>query len=221
MTFAFENFEVKELLTTRYSNDRNVLSRLRNSLITGLNSYSQMPRLIVVVLDDDIVRYVDSKHKDDVVLSVEIGKITEWLAREFERAILSYRDYLPSKAKRDYFGHVLWIAPPTHKFFGRSSNLKRERQSSCLNTVVKFRQNMSCLRMLKIWEHDDANSFVHDSYRFTSEGLARYWLSIDSAIRFWNVAIAPKLGVVKQKQKAKVPGKFKKDRFRWRKDERN
>ena len=213
MTYLFEHFEVKDLLSTRYSNDRNVLSRLRNSLITALNQYYPVPRLIAVVMDDDITRYIDSRDKEDLVLTVEIGTIVEWITREFERAILSFKDYLPDKAKKAFYPHILWIAPPTHKFFGNSSNNKREKISNCLSTVVKYRQNMSVLRMIKIWDHDDSNAFVKESYRFTSEGLAKYWLSIDSAIRYWNVAVFSKFGV-KQNVKTQVPSKNK---YKWKK----
>ena len=213
MTYAFEKYEVIDFVTTRYSNDRNMLSQLCNSLVTGLNLYLTTPKLIVVVLDDNIVRYIDSRGKDEITLGVEIGTITEYLAREFERAILSYQDNLPTKAKRSFYPHVLWISPPTHKSFGKSSNLKREIQGNCLSTVVKFRQNQSVLRMVKVWEHDDANAFLYENYRFTTQGLTKYWLSIDSAIRYWDVAVFPKLGIHLQKAKGNQKG----NKYKWKK----
>ena len=212
-SYVFENYEVKDFTTSRYSNDRNVLSRIRNGLVTALNLYLPVPKVIVIVLDDDIVRCIDAKDKQDVVLNIEIGTVTEWLAREIERVIQCFNENLPLKAKKPFHPHVLWIAPPTHKFFGRLNNVKRDRQANCLNTIVKLRDNQSVLKMLKVWNHDDSCNFVYDSYRFTTQGLVNYWMSIDSAIRYWDVAIYPKLGISTPKNKQK----FKPNKYKWKK----
>ena len=81
--------------------------------------------------------------------------------------------------------------------------------SDCLSKEVKFHKDMSCLKMVKIWDSDDSNAFVYNSNRFTSEGLDKYWLSIDSAIRHWNVAIYPKIGKMQRKSNQI------KDKYHW------
>ena len=81
---------------------------------------------------------------------------------------------------------------PTHMYF--KNNHKREIAKDHLLKEAKFYKNMSVLRMVKVWEEDNPNLFNNHSYRFTSEGLAKYWLSVDSTIRYWNTAIHPKLG---------------------------
>ena len=36
------------------------------------------------------------------------------------------------------------------------------------------------------------NAFLQDAYRFTLEGLDKYWSSIDSAIHHWDIIVSAK-----------------------------
>ena len=215
-SFTFSNFEVTEFLSSRYSsNIRNVLARIKNNLVRGLDGKRILPKLIVIVLDDDLTKYVRS----DKGAEVHITKMVTWLMKQYERVISIYTEGLPNKAKKATWPHLLWIQPAMHKYFGKASNDKRSLFGKVLNTSVKFRSNMTSLEMKKFWDYDDTNLFVHENYRFTTTGLKTYWESIDSAIRFWNVVISPKIGT-KQKQNAGKFNKFQKypkDRFKWNK----
>ena len=173
----------------------------------------------MVVLEDDLIRYV----KTSCAEKVQIECMIQWLTREFERIIVAYKDILPLKAKGDAIPCTLWIALPSHMSFGTSANRKRNIMSDVLEDAVKLRENMSCLCMLKFWSRDDRNSFLEESYRYTNEGLIRYWLSIDSAIRFCNVVIIPKFVAPKKnritntkpvkRQSNWKPTGFKKSRY--------
>ena len=210
MTYAFEKYEIVEHLTTKFSNERSTLGRIRNNLVAAVNKYPCMPKLIVIVLDYDVLKQVHSKN--ELTNTVQIGRMTEWLAREFSRVVESYKDNLPSKAKNDTWPHLLWIAPPAHRYFSHSANSKREIFGNCLSTVVKMYSNMTLLRMIKVWDSEDTTSVLYDSSRYTAQGLTNYWLSVDSAIRFWDVAISPKFNVSpgnKQNKKIKQKNKYK------------
>ena len=201
--YTFNTFEVTKYVTGRYqSHNPSVLGRYVNSLIYVWNKCTQLPHLIVVIMDDDIVRYVKAS-----AASVQIREILEWLFREYHKAITSFRDFLLTKCKRPNQPHILWIALPTHKYFGQTSNSKRIKLTECMESVIKFQENMSVLKMIKIWDPEDSNLFIYDSYRFTTQGLCKYWMAIDSAIRFWNVVIFPKLTAAKKIKTSKTPKK--------------
>ena len=51
MTYLFEQFEVREFLSTKYSTNPNVLARMCNNLLYAMNEYKEVPKLIVVILD--------------------------------------------------------------------------------------------------------------------------------------------------------------------------
>ena len=63
---------------------------------------------------------------------------------------------------------------------------------------------MTLLKMVKIWEYEDCNVFMKEAYMFTWDGLDKYWSSIDSAITYWNVILAPKIMDKKKQFSGKV-----------------
>ena len=151
-----------------------------------------MPKLIVTVVDNDITKEID----DGKFLYNDIKNITNWLLRESQKEIKTYKDYLPGKAKCDQFPQFLWMVPPLHDNF--RDNAKREIFAECLIRSTKFYKDMSSLNMVKAWNHDVLNNYLYDADRFMAEGLAKYWISVDCAIKYWNIAIFPKIGKMKK-----------------------
>ena len=189
--YSFNTFEVSQFVSSKYkSHNPSPLGRIINNLIYALNKHLMLPKLIVVVVDEDLVRAIRVSR----ITAADVSSIIEWLMKEFTRAIDEYKENLPAKCKRPNLPHVLWMCPPQHKYFGKSSNLRHEMVSNALENSVKHFEGMSSLRIIKSWNPEDSNLFVYDSYRFTSQGLAKYWSGVDVAIRFWNVASFPKIG---------------------------
>ena len=189
---TFNMFEVSEFTSARStSNTRNILSRIRNNVATALNEHSGLPKLILFVLDDDIITSIPSNSNDNS-LTKEYEYVLNSLITMLERVIDTYKDWLPSKAKRENIPHLLWIAPPSHRYFSDSNNEKRAKFTSALGTVVTLHDNNSMLRLVKFWDHNDTNLFLEEQYRFTNEGLNIYWRSIDAGIKFWGLALAKK-----------------------------
>ena len=210
---AISTFEVTTFVSSRHkSNNPSVMGRLINNLIFAINQHKQLPKCIVIILDDDIVKYIHSSK----CMPVQIATITGWISKEMCKVIQTYREFLPAKCKRDFQLHLLWICPPTHKYFGTSSNMKREEMATCLEAIAKMEEGMSALRLIKSWNPQDSRFFLKDSYRFTCEGLNKYWAGVDAAIRFWNIAIYPKL--LASRMKGNNTHFKKKRQFAWKKE---
>ena len=189
-SYTFDQFEVRGYFSNKQSLNGNILSRIRNNIVHALNEHTILPKLIVIVPDDDIIT-----EKDFSCMDINIGyrRIIRYLAKEIIKAIDIYKDYLPNKSKRFSIPHTLWIAPPTHKNFTTENNDHRRRFADSLEQVISELTNMSVLRMVKVWDQDDSKNFVYETYRFTSLGLTRYWQSVDAAIRYWTVVVTQKL----------------------------
>ena len=201
-SYLYSNFEVTEITSTRYGNDNNILSRIRNGIATSLNQHTGLPRLIVFILDDDIITSLtQNKNQDQRVESTtkQFEYVLNNLFILIERVIATYKDYLPAKCKRENIPHLLWMAPPSHKYFTDSNNEKRAKYTNALQAVVSMHENTSMLRLVKFWDHSDSNLFLEEQYRYTTDGLDMYWLSIDAAIRFWMLAISKKFDKSKKK----------------------
>ena len=190
--YAFRNFEVREYSNNRYDSlFRNTAGRIRNCLIKAINEHSALPKFIVVVLDDDLTANLHL----DIDPDFQLHTITAWLATEFHKAITSYKDMIPSKAKKSFQPSFLWILPPTHKYFGRDNNDLRIAQDDCIKEIAKTKEGMTALEILKIWSYEDHNLFLEDSYHFTSEGLDNYWASVDAAIRYYETIVLPEMAM--------------------------
>ena len=110
-TFAFDQFEVRGFFSSRGGHNRSVLGRLVNNLLKALNEHTILPRLITVVMDDDVIREIKPVESRGGT-SEQIEILLNWLIREFEQSIESYKDVIPNKAKRSHIPHVLWMCPP-------------------------------------------------------------------------------------------------------------
>ena len=163
-----------------------------------------LPKLIVLVPDDDIITSLPYDADNNKPLVEQYEYILNSLMTMIDRIIATYKDWLPAKAKRELVPHILWIAPPTHKFFSDSNNEKRAKFTNAMANVVTLHQNTSMLRLVKCWDHNDSNLFLEQQYRYTNEGLKVNWRSVDAAIRFWGIAIAKKFEKKSLKDKKQI-----------------
>ena len=144
-----------------------------------------LPMIILIVMDRDIINIVRQEE-----VSYIYGTYLDWLAREMERAIDSHLDRLPLKAKREGYPKFIWMAAPQNINF--KDNAKRAKFNKNLQNVVSYHSGMVMMRPVKECNFNDTNLFIGEAHRFTSEGLARYWSSIDSAIEHWVTFLAAK-----------------------------
>ena len=192
-----------------------------------MNNNSWLPKYFAIVLDDDIVKYLDH---DMVGVSTLYGMWLEWLAKEVNKQIKTRYEKLLYKAKSDYY--VYWITAPYHANFG-NDNARRSRFNICLENVLKEYNSMRIVHLKEHWNQQDDSLVQNGGYTF-----ARYdafWRSFDSAMasnvtkreqflakevvpqkRKWNqenMASHPKVDDMKNFFK-----RHKNDKFHWHKD---
>ena len=112
--------------------DTNILSRSRNVLATAFNQHDKLPRMIAVILDLDMMHFIDH---DIFGISLEAGSLQDWLVAEFHKLVKARFDQLPSKCKRvGVLPHIIWIGAPQHSHF-----LTR-RMNSGSNTIMDWKK---------------------------------------------------------------------------------
>ena len=174
-----ENFEIAAFCQSKYENaETNMLSRLRNSLITGINEKTKLPRFIVVVLDNDLIEYIEYAGQGASTL---LGNCVEWICEQFVEVIGIAKDALPQKAKKAGYPQIYWVAPPYHKNF--MNNKARSKLTNVLETAFKLFTDIRVIRMKESWNSQDSN-LVNEYGQFTEDGWITYWKSIDKAIKF-------------------------------------
>ena len=154
------------------------LTKVRNALAKAIKEKMLLPKLVLIVLDNIMITFAN--HENFGIL-LKLRKFVNWLATEFHRMTLSYKEMLPHKSKRWDQPNFLWVSLPQNKNF--SDNLFRMKFNKCLNDVIPLYGEMSIIYMKKDWDYYDASLF-HKG-KFTAKGLEIYWSSIDKSVQFW------------------------------------
>ena len=106
----------------------------------------------------------------------------KWLMNQVRRIIATRKDQLPKKGLKSDYPVIYWIEAPLHVNF--NNNDVRKRYNEILEDLAGTMQNMRIMRMKKIWDPEDKHLFVNSSLIFTTEGIFRYWGSVDNALQF-------------------------------------
>ena len=170
---------------------------MRNSLVNGIFDQKYLPKLVVVVPDADILRFIEQRNDTS---SYTWGKMLHWLMSEFAKIVKDYKDLLPVKAKQPGEPHFVWIEAPYHKTF--KNNQLREKFNSCVKNMASLQENISVLSLKKIWDPNDTSYFIADSHRFMTRGHRKYWEAVDRTVCYCDTTI-----MVKKKMKSLQPQK--------------
>ena len=77
--------------------DKNILSRVRNVLIKAINCEILLPKVIVVIMNNDLMDAIEH-YKPGI--SYVLGRTLEWLINEFHKIITSHKENLPTKCRK-------------------------------------------------------------------------------------------------------------------------
>ena len=161
------------------STDPNIFSRLHNAIMRALTKQELFAKLIVLVVDNDIIRNVKyTRHGASYVYGYTLDYFMKDLYKQFQ----VYKELLPAKCKCDTYPHLLWIEPPYNRSF--HNNDLRYKFVKCLRTVGSYYEHTSVLQLKKIWDPNNRRLFHAETRRFTAQGLARYWDAIDNTVRY-------------------------------------
>ena len=184
-SFMTTNFTLKPFYTNNLDLNRSILGRLRNTLVRAINEQWLLPRMILIILDDDVIESIKFRGKD---LHILFEKMVKWLASEFNKLVEIHKEKLTPKAVRKDYPTFICLTPPQNIKF-RNNDLRALFARSTRNALMAYPGHIS-LQLKKIWEFKDSALFAN---YFTNIGFKNYWRSVDSAIQFWIKQLAPKI----------------------------
>ena len=194
--YLMSHFKVYDFTATRFSSSmNNILSQIRGLLIKAIQEQRLLPKAILMVLDDNIIKQygITNNWREN------FQHIIYFLLLEIDRNIKNYKAQLPTKCKEEYFPHIIWMLPPCHKFF--ANNRSHQLFCNVMESEVENFTSMCCLRLKKIWDENEGAFFLQEQRRYTPEGLHAYWLAIDASIKFWHKTLSE---ILTKKQKKSV-----------------
>ena len=185
--YTNETFEVTGFLTKSYGNaDRSPLSRLMNSLTYAMQEKLCLPKIIMFIFEDDIIRHRVLRTDDQEGITEMYTRVLKWLTSNVSRAIEAFKEYLPERCKRTNIPRVVFMAPAINVSF--TNNGLRKKFARSLNVATKLHENMSCLELRQGWDQEDQGVFLNEGNikRWTSDGYKKYWMAIDKCVSFCN-----------------------------------
>ena len=173
-----QNYDLVPICNSKYnSQDCNFLSRFNNTVASGLNKIDKLPKYMVMVLDDDLIRYVDFYNCG---MSSLFGECLEWLITQVNKMIAKRKAQLPAKAVHDDYPFIYWVAAPMHK----NADLEVHKKfNDCLESIVRQIDNMRVAKVKEFWAFED-EVLVNEDGIITPVGLSSYWKAVDAAIKY-------------------------------------
>ena len=168
----------KKLLNNTTENNR--LVRITNSLIKAMKDEAAVPKILVVVLEDDIIRYVNF---NDYRVTTLFGRVIEFLSTTVRQVIDQFKEqYLPTRAKKEQYPMIIWITPTIHMHY-RNNNLCRKFANE-MESQVPTNHHAFCSDVL--W-NSQSPAVVNDmTGKMIPAGIRRYWHAVDRLIRYAN-----------------------------------
>ena len=155
-----------------------IWSRLHNGLVEALNKQVLLPKAILLVLEDDIIRNVNFFQQG---FSSLLGRLLEWLSNQIHRVITARKEKLPSKSRKFKYPTILWCLLPEHYGFGPKNEF-RKKLNCCISSVTALFREMETLPI----EWDELDMSLISKETFTAKGFLVFWQKLNLAFEKWD-----------------------------------
>ena len=186
LPFIYEQFNI-----TGYSNgnvsSKNAFSRMYNSFIQALNNKFKLPRYVVLIPDNDLVKSIKFF---DYGIKETFAETLKWLIVQIERALDARIDDLLRKrtgAMRPNHTKIIWVKMLPRPLASGNNNIVEKT-----NKVVVLRKKFNTVleNLLASRKHShimniqlNQNRFFDNYSSLTFNGAREYWLEIDAQLR--------------------------------------
>ena len=160
-------------------NSRNILSRLYNALVDGINRYNQLPRIIVIILDDDFTKMTSNYDNTEELFGWIIGQIC--------LLMYSRKNEMISFASRPDEPKLLMVKPLPRsesqdtKGNNPYRNLRRVFNRSVDNIISRYDEtyvvNMDEIRP------ESFDLFDISGNKLNLKGIQKFWSGINRAVQ--------------------------------------
>ena len=171
-----------------------------------------LPKLIIIVPDDDIIKCVkDADSCQDV--TKQFGRLINYVMTEHECAIATFKEFLPAKSLKLAYPQLLWIQAPMHDCF--DNNNLWHKFNRALDKTAKCHSHVTTLALKKAWDPKDDELFLAGQNRYTTRGFNTYWEAVDRTVWYFDSIVLQKVDKRKTLKNSSNSALDQKDPFRW------
>ena len=100
--YVRENYDVVGKMSSQYmSNDKNLISRLRNLLVEAIHDHPILPKYIVMALDDNLIKFLNLEARPGIVKAM--GRVLNEIMIDHRKVIQTQKAYLHKRSKREMY----------------------------------------------------------------------------------------------------------------------
>ena len=203
--YAINHFEVNIITgDTLENHNRFLTGRICNGMIYLFNTSINMPKMVFVILEDDMINYTPVQ---GVGAAEHYEVYIEDIIRDFNRIVNSFKQIIPKSATRCNWPKLIFINATLHRNY---NNYRLHKEfNEVLDTVTNHHNNVWSAKLLQLWDENDINLFLKHEQRFTKDGLDVFWSAVDRTIAFCNRRMECEEAKYSRQQNAAVNNKNK------------
>ena len=181
LPYICEYYNISSYMAPPNAVNKEVLSRFVNALVKALNESLKMPRLIIVVPDHDILKFVD--YNSFGVKEIIRGAIN-WIINQMKRAVEAKQDNLSRRNPGAILAgepKMIWVKMINrHGITGRSELLAlRYKFNDALEDCLAQHENHFIMSLDK---QLNGSEFFDRFNNLNGYGKSRYWRILDERI---------------------------------------
>ena len=191
-SYTATNFQIRVIAASPVSSrNPDPIARVRNSLIQAWETFKCIPKIIIVVPENDIIKGV--KTSSSSAAFTQYMKSIEWIADEHVKIIDFFKKYCTGKQlkNRRYWPFYLWIAASIHSRYEDYS--KRIRFNRALDDTSKIHPRMTVLKPVQQWDSEDASLVSNIDRLLTGNGWNAFWTAVDCAVSYFDSKVIPNI----------------------------
>ena len=181
LPYMYDFYNVSCFTPNPQSLTTNVIARLVNSFIKALNDTNKIPRIVLIIPEDDLLTYL-FKQNEEFGIGTITFKVLNWISTQMTRATDAKKDDL----KRVKPGAVI---PTEPKFIWVKMLNRVNARSDLLALRSKFNEVLEEVLYKKdqhyiidiVTAMADSSFYDKNNY-INGEGLKRFWIEIDKLI---------------------------------------
>ena len=181
--FIKENLAFEKFCGSSYtSSNQNILSRLQISIAKAINEKIFLPKVIVMILHQDILEGLEKRSCE--LSASSMGTWLDWLATEVWAMIEKRKADLPNKAKKEMDPIIYWLPIPPSKQFKFAIRAIHAKFNNVLDSVIKKFDSMRVLKFKDHWNVEDSNLVNKNGNSLSKKGEFQLWKAMDASVQF-------------------------------------
>ena len=151
-------------------------------MVSLFNKSVNMSKFVAVILENDVINSVDINSCKEALEHYII--IIENIVKDFNKIVDKFRLILPAYAARPNWPKLVFILPTLHRSYNDYEHRKVFIET--IETVCKNQNNVWPVKLLHVWDKNDARLFNKNDQKHTREGMETLWAAIDNTLAFCN-----------------------------------